>query len=199
MTTGNMPNPPDQPTMQVVPAESAAAAEDGVAPVQQSGPPLSIGEDMARIIEEQADVIAQKQLYHSQLMLGVSALGTDILSAKQSTMMIAAALRSSNTQIATDALVNLGDAQFAQVNDRTLPYRFNSQISGLLQGIILDAISQAYRDNRGKLTEAQMMLSRLFDSANVEAMRLPKEPPRFQAPAFSPEPLKLTAAEAIEE
>ncbi|MEO6457159.1 MAG: hypothetical protein ABIO92_02635, partial [Chloroflexia bacterium] len=179
--------------------ESSADPGIGGAPDQQPGPPISLEADMARIIEEQADVIAQKQLYHSQLMLGVAALGTDIVSAKQSTMMVASALRSGNTPIATDALVKLGDAQFAQVNDRTLPYRFNSQISGLLQGIILDAISQAYSSQPDKITEAQLMLSKLFASANVEAMRLPKEPPRFQAPAFSPEPLRLAAGEAVEQ
>lgn len=191
MTTGNMPNPPDQPTTQVVPADSSADPGSGVTPDLQSGQgqPLPLQEDMARIIEEQADVIAQKQLYHSQLMLGVSALGTDILSARQSAMMVAAALRNNNNQIATDALVNLGDPQFSQVNDRTLPYRFNSQISGLLQGIILDALRQGYRSEPGKLAEAQMMLSQFFNGANVAAMKLPKEPPRFQAPAMSMSPV----------
>ena len=199
MTTGNMPNPPDQPTAQVVPAESSADPSSGVTPDQSSMPPLSLAEDMARIIVEQADVIAQKQYYHSQLLLGVSALGTDVVNAKQSALMVAAALRSSNNRIATDTLVSLGDPQYSQVNDRTLPYRFNSQVSGLLQGIILDVVSQVYRDEPSKLTEARMIHSQLFESANAAVMRLPKEPPRFQAPAFSPEPLGLAAGQSAEQ
>ncbi len=196
MTTGNMPNPPDQPISQVVPSESSAGTEVGAVPEQAIAPPISLAADMARIVEDQADVIAQKQLYHSQLLLGVSALGTDIVSAKQSILMIAHALRNSDTASARHALVNLGDPQFSQVNDRTLPYRFNSQISGLLQGIIMDEIAQAYRDDPSKANEARVLLSSLFESANEAVVRLPKEPPRFQAPAFSPEPLSLGAPDA---
>lgn len=195
MTTGNMPNPPDQPTTQVAPPDSTAA-ENESAQEQVAAPPLPLHADMARIIEAQADVIAQKQLYHSQILLGVSALGTDVVNARQSALMIAHALRNSDTSSATHSLVNLGDPQFSQVNDRTLPYRFNSQMAGLLQGIIIDEITQAYRDDPGKANEARALLSTLFESADEAVMKLPKYPPRFQAPAFSPEPLSLSAPEA---
>jgi hypothetical protein len=196
MTTGNMPNPPDQPTTQVVPPDSTTATQGEATPEQGEAPPLSLHADMARIIEAQADVIAQKQLYHSQILLGVSALGTDVVNARQSAIMVAHALRNSDTASATHTLVNLGDPQFSQVNDRTLPYRFNSQMAGLLQGIIIDEITQAYRDDPGKANEAKAILSTLFESADEAVMKLPKYPPRFQAPAFSPEPLSLSAPEA---
>ena len=195
MTTGNMPNPPDQPTTQVVPPDSPEGTEGEGNPEQAVAPTLSLAADMAHIIEEKADVIAQKQLYHSQLLLGVSALGTDVVNAKQSALMVAHALQNSDTASATHTLVNLGDPQFSQVNDRTLPYRFNSQMAGLLQGIIADEIAQAYRDDPGKMNEARAMLSGLFESADEAVMRLPKYPPRFQAPAFSPEPLSLASPE----
>ena len=195
MTTGSMPNPPDQPTTQAVPSDTSAGIEVE-ATSEQAAPPLSLAADMARIVEAQADVIAQKQLYHSQLLLGVSALGTDVVSAKQSALMIAHALRNSDMASATHTLVNLGDPQFSQVNDRTLPYRFNSQMSGLLQGIIMDEVAQAYRDDSRKANEARIMLASLFEGAEETVMKLPKYPPRFQAPAFSPEPLNLSAPEA---
>src|SRR5688572_28195361 len=151
MTTGNMPNPPDQPTTQVVPEISPPGEEGAEQPAQS----LSIEADMARIIEERIDIIAQKQFYHSQLMLGVSALGTDIVNARESALIVAQALRGSDQRTATSTFLSLGDPQFAQVNDRTLPYRFNSQMSGLLQGIILEAITQAYTSEPGKLADAQ--------------------------------------------
>ena len=196
MTTGNMPNPPDQPTTMVAPSSTLADAAAGAAPEQAITPPVSLALDVARIVEEQADVIAQKQYYHSQLLLGVSALGTDVVSARQSALMVAHALRNSDAATATHTLANLGNPQFSQVNDRTLPYRFNSQMAGLLQGIITDVIAQAYRDEPGKASEARAIISQLFEQANEAVVRLPKEPPRFQAPAFSPEPLSLAAPEA---
>ena len=196
MTTGNMPNPPDQPTTQVVPSDSSSGTEIGTIPEQAAALPVSLADDMALIIEKQGDVIAQKQLYHSQLLLGVSALGTDVVSAKESALMMAHAIRNSDTSSAMHTLVNLGDPQFSQVNDRTLPYRFNSQMAGLLQGIIMDEIAQAYRADPGKANEARVMLARLFESAEEAVMKLPKYPPRFQAPAFSHEPLSLAAPEA---
>ena len=196
MTVGNMPNPPDQPTTMVVPPGSSAHPEGGAADDQPAAPPLSLTADMARIIEEQADVIAQKQYYHSQLLLGVSALGTDVVNARQAALMIAHALRNSDEASATHTLVNLADPQFSQVNDRTLPYRFNSQMSGLLQGIIVAVISQEYRDDPTRASEARTMLSRLFARAEEVVMGLPKEPPRFQAPAFSPEPMELTSGDS---
>ena len=74
MSTERMPNPPDRLTDRNPPAEAQtqATAEESQAAQTQvvQAPPLN--EDMANIIKAQTDVIAQRQVYHTQLMFGVS-------------------------------------------------------------------------------------------------------------------------------
>ena len=97
-------------------AQPPAAPEPEVAP---AAPPLPLNEDMARIIEEQVGVIVQKHGYHAQLFFGVSGIGSDSVNTRNSTLAIANALRSGNSQQVTYALTNLGDPQISQINDHT--------------------------------------------------------------------------------
>src|SRR5437879_1251068 len=125
MSTGNMPNPPEQPTKQAT-TEGAPATPPAEGQTQDLATPLPLGADMARIIEEQVGIIVQRQMYHSQLMLGVSATGTDAVNARNAALTIANALRNEATGMAEYALVNLGDPQLAQVNDHTLPFNYST-------------------------------------------------------------------------
>lgn len=198
MSTGHTPNPPDQPTVQVgAPGvDQQTTGTTGEQPEPAGAAPLSLNADMARIIEEQADIIAQKQIYHSQMLLGVSAIGTDVGTARTSALIIANAVRQGDPNAISHSLVNLGDPQYSQINDRTLPYRFNAQMAGLLEGIILATLAQAYSGDEARLREARTLLTEIFNSSNEDMMALPKTPPRFQAPAMSPEPMMLAAPES---
>ena len=190
MSTGHMPNPPDHLTSQ-----TGQTVADQAAPVEgpsAEAPPLSLAEEMARIIEEQADVIAQKQLYHAQTMVGVSAVGTDVVNARNAALVIADALRTGDHTRVEHVLANLGDPQVSQVNDRTLPFRFNLQIAGLLEGIIIETISTAYAGDSARIGEARLMLEQVFQPANELLLAQPKSPPMLQASAFTPETPRLT-------
>jgi hypothetical protein len=179
MTTGQTPNPPDSLTNQAPPA-----ANDAAPPKQQTTPPgggnqaesapASLAEDVARIIEGQADVIAQRLVYHSQTLFGVSATGVDIVNARNSVLVVANALRNRAESQAVNTLANLGDPQIAQINDATLPFMSNNQVAGLLEGLLLDTVTQAYRDDPSRIREARLLLDSYFQAANEYLQSVPK-------------------------
>ena len=199
MSTGHMPNPPEEPTKQ---AGSAGASAQSAAPAQASAPaqaaaqaesastelaqPLPLGADMARILEEQVDIIVQRQSYHSQMLLGVSATGTDAVNARTAVFTVANALRNGAEGTVLYTLVNLGDPQIAQINDHTLPFNFNAQVAGLFEGILLDTISQAYKSDPARQREARAMLERIFVEANAQAEKQSKAMLAFLAPGPGP-------------
>jgi hypothetical protein len=187
MSTGHMPNQPDQPTAQAGRGDTAPQATAPAEP-QSTGlaAPLPLGADMARIIEEQAEIIVQRQVYHSQMMLGVSAVGTDSVNARTAALTVANALRHGADGIVAYALVNLGDPQISQINDHTLPFNFNAQVAGLFEGILLDTISQAYKADPARRKEARDMLQRIFMEANAEAEKQSKAMLAFLAPGPHP-------------
>src|SRR5512144_2829178 len=128
MSTGNMPEPPDTPTSRspAVPnAEDLSGAAAGTAQTAEAAPPAVLKSQMATAIEQQADVIAQRLVYNSQLTYGVSAIGVDFVNARNSALVIADALRSCRSDAAEESLVNLGDSQVHQVNDQTIPFKNN--------------------------------------------------------------------------
>ncbi len=192
MSTDHMPKPPDQPTEQ---ANAPSVPSQAVAPIEQTGAeavakeaePLDIGADMARIMEEQVEVIVQRQVYHTQMMFGVSGLGTDPVNARNATLTIAGALRNKTPEIVLYTLVNLGDAQLSQINDQSIPFKFNVQVAGLLEGILIDTINQAYKGDPPRQHEARTMLEQMFIDANEQAETHPKSVLMFQAPAPDPE------------
>jgi hypothetical protein len=190
MTTGNMPNPPDHLSTQATAGDvqgQATADIPGVGDVgtaTQEAPTLGV--DMARILEEEADVLAQQMVYHSQIMFGVGAMGTDAVNARNSVMIIANALRNGANAPAVHTLANLADAQISQVNDRTLPFKTHSQIAGLLEGLLLDSISRGYKDDSHKQREARAMLDGIFQKANERAWVTSKGLVAFQAPGPHP-------------
>lgn len=208
MSTGNMPNPPDQLTAQALNQDvkgqtTAGAQPQSAAPAPTNEtqaaivPQLPLHEDMARIIEEQVGVIAQRLIYHSQMLLGVSALGTDPVSARDVPLAVAQALRQETAAPGIYALVNAGDAQIVQINDRTFPYRFNSQVAGLIEGILADTISYAYKDDKTRQKEARLLLNSLFLAANDELQIQAKITPMMsQAPAMGNDMKALTQTQA---
>jgi hypothetical protein len=141
---------------------------------------------MARILREQADTIAQQMVYHSQLLTGVSAMGTDVVNARNTILTLADALDGGQYDEGVRALVRLGTAQTAQVNDRTLPFKLNAQVAGLLEGLVVDALSKAYASDRDRVREARALLEPLFQSANEKALMQPREMVLWQAPGPGP-------------
>src|SRR3954462_5029451 len=120
-----MPGQPDQPVTETGRSEAGQGAATGAAVEPKStdvAVPLPLGADMARIIEEQVDTIVLRQSYHSQMMLGVSATGTDAVNARDAALTIARALRHGEDSTVQYALVNLGDPQISQINDHTVPF-----------------------------------------------------------------------------
>ncbi|MDQ5826492.1 MAG: hypothetical protein M3441_20055 [Chloroflexota bacterium] len=234
MSTGHMPNPPDQPTSQAQDAdvqgqttpttqphtegdtagaaapaqqqptptsqpESPAAPDSGGGPVADASasasaeaqpdtqiePVVPLNEEIAGIIEDRLGTIAQQLVYHSQLLMGVSGIGTDPVTARDGAFYIAQSLREQSLAPGVHALVNLGDAQIAQVNDRTFPFKFNAQVAGLLEGIIVDTVSKAYSDNPSRRKDATRLLNAIFHAANDQLQRELKVIPMMgQAPAM---------------
>jgi hypothetical protein len=166
MSTGNMPNPPDMPTTQIPPGDPQtqnAAAGASTAPTAQ---PLSLAEEIATIIERDADVLAQRLVYHSQMMYGVGAVGVDIVNARNSALVLANALRNRASGQGEQTLINLGDPQITQVNDATLPFKNNAQVTGLFEGLVNDTISRAFADDASRSGEARILLAGIFQPAN---------------------------------
>lgn len=196
MSTGHTPNPPDHLTTQAsqsdVQGQSTGTEQPEIQPAEAEQP-LSLAADMARILEEQVDIIAQRQIYHSQMLLGVSALGSDPVNARNSVFTIANAIRNQARKSAEDSLIQFANPQTAQVNDRTLPYRFNAQMSGLLEGILINTVSEAYRDDPSRQREARLLLEHLFMPANEEMQSRSKQPPALQAPASGSDRLQIAA------
>jgi hypothetical protein len=187
-----MPNPPDQPTAQ---ANAPAVADQGTAPADEAATPpppapLPLNEDMARIFEDQVEIITQRQVYHTQLLFGVSGIGTDPVNARNATLTIARALRNNTPEIVKSSLANLGDAQLSQINDHTTPFNFNQQVAGLLEGILLDTISDKMRDDPARLQEARMLLENLFVEANQQMEENPHSPLPFRLGRPTAEPPK---------
>lgn len=177
--------PQPQAQAQQPPAASATATEADQ-PAEPQAPPMPLNEDMARILLEQAEVIVQRQMYHSQMLVGVSALGSDPVSARNAVLTVANALRNHNSENLEHALVNLGDPQLPQVNDHTLPWKFNAQVAGLMEGLIIDTLVQAYRDDPAKQREARSMLEGMFLDANERAEQQHKAQLAFLAPGPHP-------------
>lgn len=189
MSTEHMPNPPTNPAAQTtdanVKAQSAPSAQPP-AEAQSAEAPLPLGADMARIFEENIDIITQRLVYNTQMMMGVSALGSDPVSARDTTLVVVNALRADNPNAIEHTLVNLGDAQLSQINDKTLPLKVNSQLAGLLEGILLDTVSRAYSGDSARLRDARAMLDGLFLPANEVMQSQPRSMVEFQAPAPGP-------------
>ncbi len=232
MSTGHMPNPPDQPTSQAqdadvqgqttpttqsqttgdtarppAPAQAqtppatpettvaqaqaqapGATAAEATAEAQsdaQIEPVVTLNEEVAGIIEDRLGTIAQQLVYHTQMLFGVSGIGTDPVTARDGAFYIAQSLREQSLAAGVHALVNLGDAQIAQVNDRTFPFKFNAQVAGLLEGIIVDTVSKAYSDNPSRRKDATRLLNAIFHAANDQLQRELKVIPMMgQAPAM---------------
>ncbi len=190
MSTEHIPNPPTNPTAQTtdagVKAQSAPTAQPPAVEAQAAQALLPLGADMARIFEEQSDIISQRLVYNTQVLMGVSALGSDPVSARDTTLVVANALRNGNPDAIERTLVNLGDAQVAQINDKTSPLKLNSQLAGLLEGILLDTVSRAYSADPARLREARTMLDNLFLPANEVMQSQPRAMVEFQAPGPGP-------------
>ncbi len=210
MSVEHMPTPPDRTTNQASPPggeaqptaggatdasqtagkpASEGASAQATQPEQAAGqqtPPLSLNEDMARVLEEQADIIVQRQMYHSQMMVGVSALGTDSVSARNAVLTVANSLRNGSSENLEHALARLGDPQLQQINDQTLPWKFNAQTAGLMEGLLIDTLMQAYRDDPAKQQEARAALETLFLEANERAEKQHKAQLAFLAPGPHP-------------
>ena len=101
-------------------------------------------------------------------------------------LIVANALRNGSNSAAVNTLANLSDAQISQVNDRTLPFKVGSQIAGLLEGLLADSVTRAFKDDPGKQREARVMLERIFQAANEKALAQPKGLVAFQAPGPGP-------------
>ncbi|MEO5953409.1 MAG: hypothetical protein ABIQ44_13170, partial [Chloroflexia bacterium] len=172
MSTGTTPNPPDRAT-NVAPKMEAPAQELGGAgdagTMEQA--PFDLAEDLAGIISGQADVLAQRLVYHCQTMFGVGAMSVDIVNARNSVLVFANSLRNKSDQLAVGTLTRLGSAQNAQINDTTLPFKNNSQVAGLLEGLLIDAAMTAYRDDAGKQNEARLLLDSYSQAANEHLQR----------------------------
>jgi hypothetical protein len=123
---------------------------------------------MASIIEGQADIIAQRLTYNSQMMYGVGAIGVDVVNARNAALVLANALRNHADMQAEQSLVNLGEPQVVQINDGTLPFKNNGQVAGLFEGLVLDTVSRAYADNQSRLNDARVMLNDIFQPANEQ-------------------------------
>ena len=184
MSTNHIPNPPSAPTYPGGAAGQTDATAADAQPTEQQ--PLSLPADIARILREQADVIAQQLSYHSQMLLGVSAMGTDIVNARNTVLTLANAVESGALSGAERALVHLGSAQIAQVNDRTLPFKLNSQVAGLLQGLVHDTLSKEYSADPPRAREARLLLEPLFQSANEQTQSQPRGMVLWQAPGPGP-------------
>ncbi|HEY0068880.1 MAG TPA: hypothetical protein VGE04_02825 [Chloroflexia bacterium] len=187
--------PPAQPEAASTPqasgaAPAAASVETPAGPQVEA--PLPLHEDVARIIEAELGTIAQKMVYHCQLLFGVGGIGTDPVTARDGAYYIAQAVREQSPAPGVHALVNLGDAQIVQVNDRTFPYKFNAQAAGLLEGIVTDTIAKAYSSNPARREAATRLLNSIFLAANDQLQRELKVIPMMgQAPAFGQDYQKL--------
>ena len=117
MSTGNMPNPPDMPTesdatrrpagpKNAATSTSAATTPGGSSP-PPSAPAFSLAEDIAGIIESNADILAQRLIYHSQTMLGRRRRGR-LVNARNPAMVLANALRNNADTQAEEALLGVG-------------------------------------------------------------------------------------------
>jgi hypothetical protein len=175
MSTGNMPNPPDMPTSQVPPGDpqtqNAATATQPSAGAA-SAKPSNLAEDIAGILEREADILAQRLVYHSQTMYGVGAVGVDIVNAHNAVLVLANALRNHATDQAEYSLIGLAEPQLVQINDATLPFKNNAQIAGLFEGLVLDTISRAYADDADRVREARLLLESIFQPANERMQRI---------------------------
>jgi len=167
MSTGNMPEPPDTLTSKT-PATPNAEALGG--PADQQGTaaaqPLTLSAQMAATFAEQADLIAQRLVFNTQVLYGVSAIGVDFVNARNSVLVIANALRSGQLELAEKSLMDLGYSQIEQVNDHTLPFKNNSLVAGMLEGILLDTVARSLGDGQ-QLAQAREMLGGLFERANA--------------------------------
>ena len=170
MTTGRVPNPPDRLTSQFPTQGADATTQPGIeaAPAEQ---PLTLTEDMARIIAEQSDSLAQRLVYHVQLLYGPGAFAIDIVSARNCAIVISNALRSGTHQAAVDSLMRLGSPQNAQINDNTVPFKNNAQVAGLFEGLLIDVMQLAYRDDPARLSAARLLLESISQEANEQLQR----------------------------
>ncbi len=188
MTADNIPGPPGDPTARVpagdpqtqnaasqvraepdaaaTPATPAQAATPAGASEAPAPPPFNLAQDMASIIEGQADILAQRLTYHSQIMYGVGAVGVDIVNAHNAALVLANALRNRADMQAEQSLIAVGDPQVVQVNDATLPFKNNGQVAGLFEGLVLDTVGRAYADNPSRMQDARVMLNDIFQPAN---------------------------------
>ncbi|MDQ3928008.1 MAG: hypothetical protein M3328_02545 [Chloroflexota bacterium] len=181
------------------PTAATATAATGAEAQAEPGaePRLSLNEEIAQIIEDQLGHIAQKMVYHCQTMFGVGGIGTDPVTARDGAYYVAQALREQSLAPGVHALVNLGDAQIAQVNDRTFPFKFNAQAAGLLEGIIADTVSKAYSGDPARRKEGVRLLNSIFLAANDQLQRELKVIPMMgQAPAMGRDYQLLTEAQA---
>ncbi len=190
MTADNMPGPPGDPTARVpagdLQTQDAAAqvpAAPAIATEAPNPPPFDLAHDMAFIIESQADILAQRLAYHSQIMYGVGAVGVDIVNARNAALVLASALRNRADIQAEQSLVGVGDPQVVQVNDATLPFKNNGQVAGLFEGLVLDTIGRAYADNPARIQDARVMLNGIFQPANEKMQNINRLMTNLKSPA----------------
>lgn len=192
------PAPTSQPEAPSPPGSAGGSMSGAEAEVEtQPAAPLPLNEEVARIIEDQLGTIAQKMVYHCQTMFGVGGIGTDPVTARDGAYYIAQSAREQSLAPAVHALVNLGDAQIAQVNDRTFPFKFNAQAAGLLEGIIVDTVAKAYSGDPARQQDATRLLNSIFLAANDQLQRELKVIPMMgQAPAMGRDYYALTEGQA---
>jgi len=171
MSTDNMPNRPDAPTGRAPDGnpqtqDAAATSVTSEAAPEAAPAPFNLAEDVASIIESNADILAQRLVYHSQIMFGVGAIGVDVVNARNLALVLANSIRNGADVQAEQALVGLGEPQLVQINDGTLPFKNNSLVAGLFEGLVLETLSRAYADNPDRLNEARTMLNDIFQPAN---------------------------------
>jgi hypothetical protein len=176
MSTGNMPEPPDTLTSKTPAAPNAerlASPDAGERLDVAAVAPLDLNGQIAALIEEQADVIAQRLVFNTQLLYGVSAVAVDFVNARNSALTVANALRSGQTEHAVQSLVDVGDSQIQQVNDHTLPFKNNALVAGMLEGILLDTVAKGLGGDDARLSEARDTLASIFERANERAGQQP--------------------------
>jgi hypothetical protein len=117
---------------------------------------------------------------------GVGGMGTDVVNARYSAMIVAQALRAQSEGKAEHAIINLADPQIAQINDMTVPYKLNSQMAGILEGILIDTVNRAYQGDPARQREAAALLTSMFEPANEQMQFQSKAMINFQAPGPGP-------------
>jgi hypothetical protein len=171
MATDNMPNRPDAPTGRVTDGNTQTQGAAVVSGTNEATPesaplPFNLAEDMASLVEQNADILAQRLVYHCQIMFGVGAVAVDVVNARNLALVLANALRTRADIQAEQALVGIGEPEIVQINDGTLPFQNYGQVAGLFEGLVIDTVTRAYSDNPARITDAVKLVNDIFQPAN---------------------------------